>query len=130
MPAKKQKTILVVDDSPSVLEVYKKALSERGFKVVTAFEDLSAKKLIDDENPVLMLLDVYLPLRDGYSFAVHLRRHKKYDRLPIILMTDYETSKQMSIKFDLKNVYYMEKHHDLDRIIKAINNIIEKGPIF
>ncbi|CAN5633635.1 response regulator transcription factor [soil metagenome] len=78
------KTILVVDDEPSIREVMSLYLSRDGFNVVTAQDGDEALDLARSSDPDLILLDIMLPYRSGLEITETLRGERS---VPIILLT-------------------------------------------
>lgn len=81
------KTVLVVDDEPSVLFALSEGLADRkrGLKVITAANGRDALSLLDSEPVDLVLTDLRMPEMDGFELLAHLRR--SHPGLPVILMT-------------------------------------------
>jgi DNA-binding response OmpR family regulator len=78
-------TVLVVDDEPMVRDVVSRYLERDGHRVVTAEDGESARGLIENEDPSLVLLDVMLPGRtDGLELCRWIRSTSD---LPVILLT-------------------------------------------
>jgi CheY-like chemotaxis protein len=81
------KTVLVVDDEPSVLFALSESLSDRrrGVRVVTAANGVEAVAVLEAERVDLVLTDLRMPDMDGFELLTFLRRN--YAELPVILMT-------------------------------------------
>lgn len=81
------KTVLVVDDEPSVLFALSEALSDRrrGVRVVTAANGVEAVAVLEAEAVDLVLTDLRMPDMDGFELLAFLRRN--HAALPVILMT-------------------------------------------
>ncbi|MDZ4133426.1 MAG: response regulator [Dethiobacteria bacterium] len=79
--------ILIVDDEKPIVEILKYNLEKEGFRVVTAFDGEEAIKMADAENPDLILLDIMLPFKDGFTVCQEIRA--KMD-VPIIMLTAKE----------------------------------------
>ena len=80
--------ILVVDDDPHILQLYKEELQEDGYEVVTASNGAEAMEVFEKENPDLVTLDILMPDIDGITV---LRRMKELrPRMPIIMSTAYD----------------------------------------
>ncbi|MFP5285399.1 MAG: response regulator [Thermoanaerobaculia bacterium] len=81
------KTVLVVDDEPSVLFALSEGLADRkrGLKVVTAANGREALSLLESGRVDLVLTDLRMPEMDGFELLAHLRR--SHPGLPVILMT-------------------------------------------
>ena len=81
------KTVLVVDDEPSVLFALSEGLADRrrGLKIVTAANGREALSLLESAPVDLVLTDLRMPEMDGFELLAHLRR--SFPGLPIIIMT-------------------------------------------
>ncbi|MBI3159380.1 MAG: response regulator transcription factor [Chloroflexi bacterium] len=77
-------TILVVDDEPRFLRLVEANLSTEGFTVLTSPNGQDAVKRVADEAPDLVLLDVMMPVLDGFSA---LDRIREFSMVPVIMLT-------------------------------------------
>jgi DNA-binding response OmpR family regulator len=118
------KTILVVEDEADILMGIKEFLQDEGFKVLTAQNGMEAmKKLKNNEMPNLILLDMKMPVMDGWKFAEEF--HKIFDNLsPILVVTAAADAKQRAL--DIGASGWIEKPFQLDELLKKINH--ELGP--
>ncbi|OUO89525.1 DNA-binding response regulator [Gordonibacter sp. An230] len=78
-----QGTILVVDDEPDIVSLLDEYFSSQGFRVLTAHDGATALKRAE-RSPDLIVLDVGLPLIDGYTVCRRLREHLS---CPIVFLT-------------------------------------------
>ncbi len=78
-------TVLVVDDDPMIREVVAQALEFEGYTVESAANGLEALAAIEQERPAVVLLDMRMPVLDGWGFARELRA-RGHD-VPIVVMT-------------------------------------------
>ena len=79
--------ILVVDDSPLVLDVISKFLSANGFGVLTAGDGIEAIEKAYRELPDLIVLDVMMPRMNGYQTCRLLKSDSETRSIPIIMLT-------------------------------------------
>jgi twitching motility two-component system response regulator PilG len=85
---KPKKTILAVDDSPTILKLVTMALERRGFATRTAGDGYEAIDMIRDWGvPDLILLDIAMPGMDGYQLCKLLRQNADTTNVPIILLS-------------------------------------------
>jgi CheY-like chemotaxis protein len=77
--------ILVVDDDPDILSVVTEVLGVEGYAVEPATNGAEALQVIERELPALVLLDMRMPVLDGWGFARALR--ERGIQLPILVMT-------------------------------------------
>lgn len=80
-------TILVVDDSRTVLYFVERTLSEAGFRVLTARTEEAAVETLSGESPALILLDMLLGQQDGRAFLTRLAASGVLDRTTVVLFS-------------------------------------------
>lgn len=83
------KTVLVVDDSSTIVKIVAFALRDRGYDVLTACDGMEAmEKMSKSESSVsLVITDLNMPNLDGYSLIDSLRNSPKHNETPIIILT-------------------------------------------
>jgi len=81
------KKILVVDDEPDVLKSVVFRLQKKGYQVLTATDGQAAMDLVQSDRPDLILLDLQLPVLDGYAVCRLIKRDKSLKGIPVILFT-------------------------------------------
>ncbi len=86
------KTILVVDDSPTVVKFVSFSLKNKGFNVVTACDGMDAVEKISNmsEKVDLVITDLNMPNLDGYGLIDTLRHNDQFADTPIIILTSEE----------------------------------------
>jgi len=81
------KTILIVDDSASIRQVVKIALTGAGYDVVEAVDGMDALKKLDGRKINLVISDVNMPNLDGIGFVKQLKQKSGYQFTPVIMLT-------------------------------------------
>lgn len=86
-------TILVVDDSPTVVKFVSFSLKNSGFEVLTATDGMDAlEKVSQLERGVdLIITDLNMPNLDGYGLIATLRENNEYSKTPIIILSSEES---------------------------------------
>ena len=79
--------ILIVDDEPDAQELLHKILVKRGWHTQIASNGKEALQAIEQEIPSLVLLDLMMPVMDGFEFMKELRRIDAYKQIPVIVIT-------------------------------------------
>jgi DNA-binding response OmpR family regulator len=121
----KNAKILVVDDSPFILEIIETILKDSGFEVITADDGEKALNKAKSELPDLMVLDLMLPKMNGYEVCKLLKSDEKYSNIPIIMLTarvnedDEEKGRQAGA-----NVY-MGKPFELDDLVAKVRELLQ-----
>jgi twitching motility two-component system response regulator PilH len=77
--------ILVVDDSPTQLNMMRAPFEENGYQVITATDGEEAVAMVESENPQLVVLDVIMPKLNGFQACRKIKAMKQ--DLPVILLT-------------------------------------------
>ncbi len=83
--------ILIVEDDPDILDVEADALERKGYRVVKANNGEEALQRMEEELPQLILLDMRMPVMDGWTFTQIVRDH--FGRgIPIVVVTAADDS--------------------------------------
>jgi adenylate cyclase len=82
--------ILVVDDIPENVRLLEAVLEPRGYEVVSANDGGAALELVESARPDLVLLDIMMPVLDGYAVCRRLREREETAMLPVIMLTASE----------------------------------------
>ena len=113
--------ILVVDDDSSIRETVSEVLNMEGYRVETARNGLEALRAIEDGAPRLVLLDMRMPLLDGWGFARALRE-RGLD-LPIVVMTAARDARRWAQEIGARG--YLAKPFELGDLLSAVE---QSGP--
>lgn len=84
--------ILLVEDHEEIWDFLQRRLKRRGFDVVLATDGQQAVDMARAESPALMLLDMNLPVMDGWTVAATLKGDKATSGIPIIALTAHAMS--------------------------------------
>ncbi|MCX5848129.1 MAG: sigma-54 dependent transcriptional regulator [Deltaproteobacteria bacterium] len=115
-------TILVVDDEESICQSLKAILSDEGYQVLVAGSGEEAVKIVEEEMPQLVLLDIWLPGMDGLET---LKAIKKINpKVLVIIMSGHGTIETAVKATKLGAFDFIEKPLSLDKIIILVNNAI------
>jgi two-component system chemotaxis response regulator CheY len=106
--------ILVVDDDPSIVEVVSDILIAEGHEVVSA--ENGAEALAKANGEALVLLDMRMPVLDGWGFARQFRAAGK--RSPIVVMTAAENARSWADEIGADG--YLAKPFEIDALIAAV----------
>ncbi|MCK5452923.1 MAG: response regulator, partial [Calditrichia bacterium] len=87
--------VLIVDDEPSFQKLMKTQLEDKNYDVVNCLKSEEAVKLIEENSPHLVLMDIMMPKMDGLEVCRHLRADTSLPFMPIILVTAKAESKDV-----------------------------------
>ena len=80
-------TVLTVDDSRTMRDMLKFALSGGGYRVVQAVDGLDGIEVLEQETPKVIITDINMPNLDGFGFIEHVRKDDRFRFVPIIVLT-------------------------------------------
>jgi two-component system nitrogen regulation response regulator NtrX len=115
-----KETILVVDDEESICHSLKAILSDEGYQVLTAASGEEAVKIVEEEMPQLVLLDIWLPGMDGLETLKAIK--KINSKIMVIIMSGHGTIETAVKATKLGAFDFIEKPLSLDKIIILVNN--------
>jgi twitching motility two-component system response regulator PilH len=81
------KKVLVVDDSQAEIRLLQSVLQQGGFHSVAISDPTKVEEAIEQERPNVILLDVVMPLRNGFQVCRDLKSQELYSKIPVILVT-------------------------------------------
>ena len=93
---KRKAKILLVDDDIDFVEATKTVLESKPYEVIVAHEGNEGLQKARKENPDLILLDVIMPVKDGFSAAEQLKKDPQLSKIPVIMLTSFSTRGQGS----------------------------------
>ena len=115
-------TILVVDDEISICRSLTAILSDEGYQVLVASSGEEAVKIVEEEMPQLVLLDVWLPGMDGLET---LKACKKINPQALVIIMSGHGTIETAVKATKLGAFdFIEKPLSLDKIIILVNNAI------
>jgi DNA-binding response OmpR family regulator len=117
------KTILVVDDEKKIVEIVKAYLEREGFWAIAAFSGTMAIKLVREENPDLVILDLMLPGISGWDICRTLRR--KSD-VPIIMLTARDEISDKIVGLELGADDYVTKPFDPKELMSRVKAVLRR----
>lgn len=113
--------VLVVDDDPDILEVVSLVLEMEGYRVSKASNGLGALRQLERELPRLILLDMRMPVMDGWTFAREVRERYGH-RVPILVMTAAEDARLRGREADAEA--FLCKPFDVDTLLAAVMRLV------
>jgi len=116
--------ILLAEDEPSLGLIIKESLETRHFKVHLAQNGEEAYSMYKKENPELLVLDVMMPKKDGFTLAKEIRLED--DNIPIIFLTAKSQPQDVVEGFTIGGNDYLKKPFSMEELIVRINNLLNR----
>ena len=118
------KKLLVVDDEPQLALALKVRLQSKGYTVTTANDGQQALGLIEQEEPDLIVLDVLMPVLDGYSCLREINRRFGRGKIPVVILTARDRMKDL---FELEGIEdYVIKPFDHEDLLLRIERVFKR----
>ena len=118
--------VMVVDDSLTVRKFTTRLLSREGFDVATARDGIDALKVLADQTPAVILLDIEMPRMDGFEFAKTIKGDAKLRGIPIVMITSRTADKHRNRAMELGVDRFLGKPYQEDELLGAIGSLIAK----
>ncbi|MDP1851008.1 MAG: response regulator transcription factor [Candidatus Planktophila sp.] len=117
--------IMIVDDEPGVRALLKDTLSIAGFDVVEANDGMAALTLLRTHKPVLMVIDINMPLMDGFELVERLRATN--DLTPVLMLTAREDKSDIARGLKIGADDYVIKPFGIEELILRIKAILRRS---
>jgi DNA-binding response OmpR family regulator len=117
-------TILLAEDEPALGLIIKESLETRNFKVFLAKNGVEAYAIYQNEEIELLVLDVMMPKKDGFTLAKEIRMED--DTIPIIFLTAKSQTQDVVEGFAIGGNDYLKKPFSMEELIVRINNLLNK----
>ena len=118
------RTVLVVDDEPTLVATLKYNLEHDGYRVLTATDGGAAVAVAQSEHPDLMVLDLMLPVIDGLEVCRILRRDMK---LPILMLTARSEEVDKVVGLELGADDYVTKPFAMRELLARVRALLRRS---
>jgi two-component system, OmpR family, alkaline phosphatase synthesis response regulator PhoP len=118
------KKILVVEDDRSSLTLLIYALGQEGYKAIAASDGFAGLKIVKDEHPDLIILDVMLPGLDGYEICRRLRQQPQTATVPIIFLSARAGPNDKAVGLRMGANAYITKPADPSMILAKVETLL------
>jgi len=116
--------ILLAEDEPSLGLIIKESLETRGYQILHCRDGKEALECFYKEKPELLVLDVMMPKKDGFTLAKEVRMQDKHT--PIIFLTAKSQTKDVVEGFSTGGNDYLKKPFSMEELIVRIENLLNK----
>ncbi|WP_298892345.1 response regulator transcription factor [uncultured Psychroserpens sp.] len=120
-------TILLAEDEPALGQIIKESLETRDFQVLLCNDGEKALKTYQNDNPELLVLDVMMPKKDGFTLAKEIRAID--DSVPIIFLTAKSQTQDVVEGFTIGGNDYLKKPFSMEELIVRINNLLQRTKV-
>ncbi|MEM6516797.1 MAG: response regulator transcription factor [Bacteroidota bacterium] len=116
--------ILLAEDEPALGQIIKESLETRNFEVLLCEDGEKAFQVYKNQMPRLLVLDVMMPKKDGFTLAKDVRAID--DTIPIIFLTAKSQTQDVVEGFSIGGDDYLKKPFSMEELIVRINNLLQR----
>ncbi len=124
--------ILLVDDDADFVEATKMVLESKPYQVVVASEGEEGLKKARTERPDLIILDVIMPLKDGFTVAEQLKKDPQLTKIPVVMLTSFaqrkgesRVSQSQGMTLDAED--YIDKPVAPQELLRRVDSLIRRA---
>ncbi len=125
-PAGPTTEILIAEDSKAQAEMLADILTSSGYRITAVHDGLEALYAIMESEPRLIISDVEMPRMNGYELCRALKGDNKFNRIPIIILTQLSDLQAMVKGLEAGADYYLTKPYDKDLLLVMVGSILAK----
>ena len=114
--------ILIIEDDEAILSTLELALGDEGYEVLTAMDGAAALEVIERQAPALILLDMKMPVMDGWTFA-HAYRRQPEPWAPVLVVTAARDAAQRAAEVGADG--YLAKPFELDDLLDLVGRYLD-----
>ena len=119
------KTVLVVDDELDIAEAVKSILEDEGYQVVVCANGREALQRLDSTRPDLAIVDIMMPVMNGFETIKAIRRNPQFGKLPVLIMSAIDPSVRPP-EFDWAG--FLKKPFSLRELLERVHRLAPPTP--
>lgn len=119
------KTILIVEDEEILSKNLAEHFTQEGYQVLVAKDGVEALKLVKENKPTIILLDIILPQMDGLDVLTALKGDLGFRTIPVIVMSNLEQGEEIKEALKLGATdYFVKAQHSMVEIAEIIKKYL------
>ncbi len=112
------------------MKATKAVLESKNYQIISAFDGDEGLRKVKDEKPDLIILDIIMPMKDGFTVCEQLKDDPKLASIPVLIMTSFaqkgrETNIPRSAGFGLEAEDYVEKPVSPDELLRRTEKLLK-----
>jgi len=115
--------VLVVDDEPQVLWMLQFSLEAEGYQTYSARDGMSALDEVREHHPSLMLLDIMMPMMDGWTVLENLRRLPEDERPRVVVVSARSSLRDRAKAAELGADAFVAKPFNVDDLLGVLHDL-------
>jgi DNA-binding response OmpR family regulator len=123
-----QKMVLIAEDSPGVIDLLQLILADAGFGTAVAMDGQEAITKSREVRPDLILLDIMLPVMDGWEVATRILTDRRTADIPIIFLTARAGIQEQLRGWRMPIFEYITKPFEIDDLLQKVEAVLSTEP--
>jgi DNA-binding response OmpR family regulator len=119
------KKVLIVDDEPGIIVALQFLMEQNGYATIVAFSGEEAMEAVAQHHPDLILLDIMLPVVDGFEVCQRVRENPDWNDIRIVLVTALGSEVNVTKGLDLGADAYITKPFSNADLVAKVKELIE-----
>ncbi len=119
--------VLIIDDDATVVKLAGSILSSSGYQVISSTDAPVGLEMAMKEKIDLIVLDVMLPVINGFNICRLLKSQEKYKKIPIVLLTSRDEEEDRKIGLQVGADAYITKPLNRENFLNIINDLLNKS---
>lgn len=121
---KQRPKILLVDDDIDLVKVMSGALESKAYEVIVAYNGKEGLEKAKKEKPDLVVLDILMPIADGFVFAEQFRKDTSLAKVPVLALTSFSESLGQPFPFEVSE--YISKPIKPKDLVAKVEQFLKK----
>ena len=128
----KKPRILLIDDDIDFVEATKIVLESKPYEVIVAYDGDDGLRKAKEGNPDLIILDVLMPVKDGFATATQLKNDPELSKIPVLVLTSFaerggESTVAVSGGLTLETEDYIDKPISPDELLSRVEKYLKRA---
>lgn len=119
------KKIILVDDEPNIIMALEYTFKKNNFEVFIARDGKEALELLKTEQPDLIILDIMMPLVDGYATLEAIKKNEKLMQCKVIFLSAKNKEADIEKGLQLGADAYVTKPFSIKKLVEQVNDLLQ-----
>lgn len=118
--------ILIVEDEEFLVRALRDNFEAEGAQIAVASNGDDAMKLITQDRPDIILLDLLMPKRDGFYVLEELKKNPEWTLIPVIVLSNLGGDSEIKRALELgADDYFVKSQHPIEEVLEKVNEYLE-----
>ena len=123
------KVLLLIEDDPLMLRMYKKIFEQEGYEIILAEGGQEGLEKAKSDKPSLILLDIMMPKMDGFEVLTNLKKDPETKNIPVVVLTNLAGQQDAQRALSMGAVKYVIKsEQDPKEVTKIVKDLLTSIP--